>query len=58
MSNLDILWSRSTAADLARQIVQDSVSKAETATTAKKRSAKKKQQQTSEDFGSKNSLTN
>jgi hypothetical protein len=58
MSNLDILWSRSTAADLARQIVQDSVSKAETATTAKKRSAKKKQQRTSEDFGSKNSLTN
>jgi hypothetical protein len=58
MSNLDILWSRSTAADLARQIVQDSVSKADTATTAKKRAAKKKQQRTSDNFSSKDSLTN
>ena len=41
MSNLDILWIRSTAADLAKQIVQESISKIDTAAAAKKRRAEK-----------------
>jgi hypothetical protein len=41
MSNLDILWTRSTAADLARQIVQESISKIDAATAAKKRRTEK-----------------
>jgi hypothetical protein len=41
MSNLDILWMRSTATDLAKQIVQESISKIDTATATKKRRAEK-----------------